>query len=780
MMNVIHPAKSCILKVWQQDDGIYLKQEESLIRICPQTETAIRISYTDQEEFCQEQGKEYKKPQKDLLWNWLDRQNETIVATERVSISVDKATGSVCYMNGAGTVLGKERTKESRMMEKFDIYETVENENLEVKEIVTADGVKRKISGGDKAFSRCAYRTRTYFDFAPEEIILGLGQNENGDWNFRNTTQYIHQANRKIGIPMLVSSKGYGILLSTQSAALFTENRADAYLQTEALGYLDYYFLGGFDMLQIIRDYRQITGKAAMLPKWAYGYIQSQERYESEEEILAIADEFQRRDIGVDCLVLDWMSWPDGQWGQKTFDSNRFPDPSGMIETLHKKGIHFMLSIWPNMSSITADYKEFAEKKLLFPGTEIYNAFKEEGRELYWKQVEKKLACHGIDGWWADSSEPITPEWEHTIEPEAGQAYSEYVHDTFAVMPPEKVNAFGMYHAQTIWEGQCDSFPEKRVVNLTRSGWAGSQRYGTIMWSGDIAASWECLKNQVCAGLQYAASGMLYWTLDIGAFFVKKGRQWYWNGEFDKGMEDPAYRELYIRWMEYAAFLPVFRAHGTDVRREPWALGKTGTTFYEAAEVCIKGRYRLLPYLYSQAAMACKNDGMLMRPLIFDFSEDKTVGSISDQYMLGDSLLVCPIVNPGGKRLVYLPTGGDWYDWNTSKFYTGGQWIEVEVPLEQIPVFVRAGSVIPTQEPGANTADMKDRDIILQIYPGCDGHGVLYEDAEDGYGYEKGDYCITDLFWKEKTQVISWKSLGNQQYRLGKLKYINMKGEHVK
>ena len=775
MMDVIHPAKSCILKVWQQDDGVYLKQEESLIRICPQTETAIRISYTDREEFCQEQGKEYEKPQKNLLWNWIDRQNETIVATERVSIRVDKATGSVRYLDGAGTVLGKERAKESRMLEKFEIYETVENENLEVKEIVTADGVKRKISGGDKVFSRYGYRTRTYFDFEPEEILLGLGQNENGDWNLRNTTQYIHQANRKIGIPMLISSRGYGILLSTQSASLFTENKAGAYLQTEADYYLDYYFLGGGDMFQVIRDFRRITGKAAMLPKWAYGYIQSQERYESEDEILAIADEFQRRDIGVDCLVLDWMSWPDGLWGQKSFDSSRFPDPSAMIETLHKKGIHFMLSIWPNMSSTTADYKEFAEKKLLFTGTEIYNAFKEEGRQLYWQQVEAKLACHGIDGWWADSSEPITPEWEHVIEPEAGQAYKEYVQDSFAVMPPEKANAYGMYHAKTIWDGQRHRYSQKRVVNLTRSGWAGSQRYGTIMWSGDIAASWDCLKNQVCAGLQYAASGMLYWTLDIGAFFVKKGRQWYWNGEFDKGMEDPASRELYIRWMEYAAFLPVFRAHGTDVRREPWALGEAGTPFYEAAAECIKGRYLLLPYLYSQVAMACKYDRMFMRPLVFEFPEDETVGSISDQYMLGDSLLICPIVNPGGKRLVYLPTGADWYDWNTSKFYAGGQWIETEMPLEQIPVFVRAGSVIPTQEPGANTADMKDKDIILRIYPGCDGHGVLYEDAGDGYDYEKGDYCITNLFWNEKDQKISWESSGNVQYRLGKLKYISMK-----
>ena len=774
MMDVIKPSESCILKVWQLDDGIYLKQEDRLLRICPQTESAIRVSYTDRESFSPEQGKEYENSfenVKYLKWKWEDRLHEIIIATQKAFVSVDKATGSVSYFNSHGTALGKERSEDSKMLEKFEIYETLENEKLEIKETVTADGVKKKITGGDKTFSRYAYRTRVYFSFDPDEVLLGLGQDERGVWNLRNTTMYIHQANRKIGIQMLLSSKGYGVLLSTQSAALFTENKKEAYVQTEADKYLDYYFLGGGDMFQIVRDFRKITGKATMLPKWAYGYIQSQERYENAEEILAVADEFGKRGLGVDCLVLDWMSWPDGQWGQKTFDPSRFPDPSAMIEKLHKKGIRFMLSIWPNMSGITPDYKEFAEKKLLLTGTEIYNAFEQDGRALYWNQVENHLACHGIDGWWADSSEPVTPEWEHGMEPEAGTAYQEYIRDTFAVMPPEKANAYGMYHSKTIWDGQRSCFPEKRVVNLTRSGWAGSQRYGTIMWSGDIAASWECLENQVKAGLQYVSCGMLNWTLDIGAFFVKKGRQWYWNGKFDRGMEDPAYRELYVRWMEYAVFLPVFRAHGTDVRREPWALGDGADLFYRAAAECIRQRYALLPYIYSQAARACWKDGMLMRPLLFDFPEDKKVAEISDQYMFGDCLMVCPIVAPGGKRSVYLPQGTKWYDWNTTKCYEGGQKIQVEMPLDQIPVFVRAGSVIPLQEPGANTDEMKNKEITLCVYSGRDGYFRMYEDAGDGYGYEDGDYCITDISWQEKDRKLTWKSSGNLQYRESKIGY---------
>ena len=247
MMDVIKPSESCILKVWQLDDGIYLKQEDRLLRICPQTESAIRVSYTDQESFSPEQGKEYENSfenVKYLKWKWEDRLHEIIIATQKAFVSVDKATGSVSYFNSHGTALGKERSEDSKMLEKFEIYETLENEKLEIKETVTADGVKKKITGGDKTFSRYAYRTRVYFSFDPDEVLLGLGQDERGVWNLRNTTMYIHQANRKIGIPMLISSKGYGVLLSTQSAALFTENKKEAYVQTEADKYLDYYFLG--------------------------------------------------------------------------------------------------------------------------------------------------------------------------------------------------------------------------------------------------------------------------------------------------------------------------------------------------------------------------------------------------------------------------------------------------------------------------------------------------------------------------------------------------------
>lgn len=454
-----------------------------------------------------------------------------------------------------------------------------------------------------------------------------------------------------------------------------------------------------------------------------------------------------------------------------------------MMEELHKRNVHFMLSIWPNMSENTKDYAEFKKKALLLPGTGIYNSFEKEARDLYWKQVQDHLFCHGIDAWWCDSSEPLTPEWEHRIEPEAGKLYAEYVEEASKIMPIQKINAFSLYHAKGLWEGQRSQTQDKRVVNLTRCGWAGSQKYGTILWSGDISASWNTLKNQVIAGLQFCASGLPYWTLDIGAFFVKHGRQWFWDGEYDQGNEDNAYRELYVRWFQYGAFLPIFRAHGSDVRREPWQFGSTGEPMYEALLSAMKLRYRLLPYIYSLAAGAYFEDGLMMRPLLFDFTKDKRTYEIKDQYMLGPFIMVCPILEPmyyekNGEEIfekthksrdVYLPEGTSWYDWYTGKCYTGGQTILAEATIDKIPLFVKAGAIIPTREPKLNVTQMRNTPIELCIYPGENATFNLYEDAGDNYDYEKGAYCTTQIVWDDKAGKTSWTTKGDLRFRQGEL-----------
>ncbi len=776
MMDVIHAKDRSISKVYEKNGAVFMESETGTLRVIPQKGGIVRVSFSCDGEFCEKQGEDFKDYSGSIEYTLVEDTGSYAkssecprIKTSEGEVRIDKATGAVAFYNASGELLLSERGKNPRELEEITLYRIVNADNAQIEDIVTADGVKKKVKAADREEYGTAYKTRTFFEFDDEEVLTGFGQGENGEWNLRNSTYYVHQGNRKIAMPMMVSSKNYGLLFSTESLIMFSENAGKAFVQTEADFYLDYYFLFGKDLFDVVKNYRRLTGKASMLPLWAYGYIQSKERYKSQAEILETADEFRKRNIGVDCLVLDWMSWEDGKWGQKSFDAKRFPDPKAMIKELHEKGIHFMLSIWPNMSEGTENNREFKERGLLLPGMSIYNAFSQEARDLYWSQVERALYSEGVDSWWCDSSEPITPEWEHSIEPADSDKYFEFKENAANIMPLEKANAFSKYHAQTIWDGQRKCTNAKRVVNLTRSGWAGSQKYGTILWSGDISASWDTLTEQVRAGLQVAASGVPYWTLDIGAFFVKNGVQWYWDGDYPNGI-DNEYKKLYVRWFEYAAFLPVFRAHGTDVEREPWAFGDSGDEYYEAICNTIRTRYRLIPYIYSIAAAAHFEDKPIMRPLMFDFHEDKKAISISDQFMVGDCLMVCPLVSDCDERRVYLPEGCGWYDFYTNQYYKGGQEIVYECKLDRIPVFVMEGSLIPVKEPLGSTDFMKNKNIEVLVYPGRDTIFKLYEDAGDGYGYEQGEYCVITLVWEDFEKKFSYSSEGDKRFK-SEIKY---------
>ena len=632
---------------------------------------------------------------------------------------------------------------------------------MQVEKIKTPDGTKEVVREAAKLQDGTLYHTRLFLEWQEQEALYGLGQNEEGITNLRGQTVYVHQANRKIAVPMLVSSLGYGILMDTYSPMIFQDTAFGSYLYTEADEEMDYYFMNGGSMEEVIREYRQLTGKASLLPKWAYGYIQSQERYETADEILRVAQEYRRREIGLDGIVLDWCSWEDNLWGQKTFDRARFENPAQMIEKLHELNVHFMISIWPNMDEKSDNYKEFREQGLLLPGSSIYNALTEQGRKLYWRQLEEGLFCHGVDAWWCDNSEPFTPEWNHVNQVEPSRMYEEYCATAAMHLPASLGNAYALYHAQAVYEGQRATGEEKRVVNLTRSGYTGQQRYGTILWSGDIAASWDTLRRQIAAGLSFCASGLPYWTVDIGAFFVKEGGLWYWKGDYEDTTKDMGYRELFVRWYQWACFLPVFRGHGTDCHRELWQFGEEGEPFYEALVQTNRLRYELMPYIYSLAGMVWLKDASMIKLLAFDFPEDSTAREIKDQYLFGSSLMVCPVTQPmyyakasrvleeaPKLRTVYLPEGTGWYDYWSHDYYEGGQWIDIEAPLERIPLFVKEGSVIPRTVPAQSTAEMTEM-LMLDIYAGADGEFVLYEDGGDGYEYEKGEYRSFTFIWKE-------------------------------
>lgn len=770
--------KRTITKVYRQENILYLESEAGFTRIIPQDTGILRISYAKNNTFSETQGEEAADPDTSCQWTWQEDDSKIRLSTGSIQAEIDRYTGSIRFLRSDGSLLLAERNYESKNVEEFDVFQTLLNENTEIEKIQTPDGIKQRIRQADRTWTGKRCHTRLYLTFEENERLYGLGQAEEGVWNLRHTTQYLHPANLKIPLPVLLSDKNWGILLSTQSPAVFNDTQYGSYLHTEADSYLDYYFIAAETPGEITAAIRKLTGRAALLPKWAFGYMQSKERYEDAQDLLAAAEEFRRRKIGLDTLILDWMSWPDGLWGQKSFDASRFPDPDDMIHKLHNMGIHFMISIWPTMDEKCDNYREFQEKGLLLATGGIYNAFSPEGRRLYWEQVKKGLFAHGVDAWWCDSSEPLTPEWSRDMKPEAGEMYREYVAAAADCMPPDKSAAYGLYHARALYEGQRSCTEARRVVNLARSGWMGSQKYGTILWSGDISASWETLRKQIVAGLQFCICGLPYWTLDIGAFFVKRGIPWFWDGGYDAGAEDAGYRELYVRWFQYGAFLPVFRSHGTDCPREPWQFGSCGDPFYEALCAAIRLRYRLLPYIYSTAGAVWKEDAMMMQPLFFEFPADTKAADVSDEFMLGPSLLVCPVTKPmrdpqtgapGNTRTVYLPAGSGWYDLKNGHRYEGGQYIQVSVQIDSIPVYVKEGSILPVTQPGENSGDMEGQDILLMVYAGKDASYTLYEDAGDGYGYEKGEYCLTNIRYDDAAGTVHWDTEGDTRFRKGSL-----------
>ena len=736
-----------ILHVAREGDALCMQTDMGEFRVEPKRADIFRVRFA-REALSLRLGVGILRDEPFAEWRFEERPDAIVLSTAKAALHIDRETSAIRYRDADGKLLLAE-TK--RALEPFTAYPPTAQGGESWEDIETPDGVKRVLARRSDAPAQTLCHTWLHFSFQQGEALYGLGQAEEGALNLRGTTQYLHQANRKIAVPMLLSSRGWGILSATGGPAIFQDTQYGSYLYTEADEEMDYYFLAGGGLDGVVSGYRFLTGKAVMPPRWALGYIQSQERYETQEELLRVAREYRARHIGLDCVVQDWYSWREGEWGQKSFDPERFGDMTATLRALHGMNVRFMLSIWPNMDANCPDHREFADKGLLLPESDLYDAFSPEARALYWQQADRSLFCHGIDAWWCDSSEPFTPEWTHPVKPDPSVMYREYVETAARHAPIQLGNAYALFHARTIFEGQRASGSEKRVVNLTRSAHTGQQRYGAILWSGDIAASWKTLRSQIAAGLNFCASGLPYWTLDIGAFFVKKGEMWYWQGEYEKGFADPRYCELFVRWYQLGAFLPVFRGHGTDIRRELWHACEGGAEYYEALLAANRLRYRLLPYLYSIAGAAWREDATLLRLLAFDFPQDARALEIADEFLLGPAILVCPVTEPaaGGvcSREVYLPSGADWIDFHTGERFSGGQSVTVEAPLCRIPLFVRAGSVLPIGPALESTADFRREDVELWVYPGADGSFDLYEDAGDGYGYERGEYAVTTVRW---------------------------------
>lgn len=773
-----------------ENNAYHIRLENGNIFITFINENIIRIVYSIEDILKDSSLIIEKTDYKPINVKYENNNNIISLKTNQLILSMDCQSGIFSYFNKEGKLISREPIN-AKSLEKITIYKSVIDEDIKLEQKVMVDGLRTNVVESEKVFDRIAYSAKLHFDFDKDEALYGLGSHEEGNLNLRGTKQELYQHNYKACVPVLVSTKGYGLLFDCMSFMEFEDGSNDSYMYCDVVNQLDYYFIYGENLDGVVKGYRYLTGKPPMLPKWAFGYMQSKERYFSSDELLEVALEFSKRNIPLDLLILDWKSWEGDLWGQKTFDKKRFPNPEKMINQLHKLNIKFMMSIWPNMFAGGENYVEMDKKGFLLSNRSTYNAFSDDARKLYWEHAEKGLFSKGVDAWWCDCTEPFEADWNGEKRKNSCERAQLNVSEAKKYIDPEQINAYSLYHSEGIYNGQRKNTSEKRVVNLTRSAYSGQQRFGSITWSGDISAKWDVLYKQIAAGLNFCATGCPYWTFDIGGFFVsKKPEMWFWNGDYNHGCYDLGYRELYTRWLQLGVFMPIFRSHGTDTPREPWRFGEAGTMYYDSIVKHIKLRYSLIPYIYSTAAEVYFKDYTMLRTMAFDFSEN-IVFDIKDQFLFGKNLMVCPVTKPmyhdiDSKQLrdikkirsVYLPKQNNWYDFNTNLYYEGGQELICNAPIDVIPVFVKEGSIIPMCEVAKSTNDIDPSLINLLVYTGADAFFTLYDDEGDNYNYENGEYSYIDLKWHNKdNKLIVCKRKGSFR---GMTKKIIFKASFIK
>ena len=612
---------------------------------------------------------------------------------------------------------------------------------------------------GNQTFS-----VRQAFLLDKDEAIYGLGQQQVDDLNQRNHKHFMRQRALYASVPIIQSTKGYGMFWDNYSPTTYTDNPQEMSFDSEVGECMDYYFMYGGNADGVIAQIRDLTGQAPMYPLWTFGFWQSRERYKSQQETMEVVDKYRELGIPLDGIIQDWQYWgPNSNWNSMNFDNPEFPDPQKMIDHVKKKNAKIMISIWASFGPDTNPYKDLEKIIALFNfktwpadgGVKVYDAYNEKARDIYWKHLNKGLFSKGIDAWWTDSTEPDhldVQERDFDIPTAMGTYRS-------------VVNAFPLMSNKGVYEHQRAVTSDKRVYLLTRCAFAGQQRYAANTWSGDVMCNWETFRKQIPTGLNFSLSGIPYWNTDIGGFF-----NWPYHG----GAENKAYHELYTRWFQYGTFLPMQRSHGSGVKKEIYNLGKKGDWVYDSEEKYINLRYALLPYLYSTGWQVTDNAGSFLRALFMDFNEDKKVHTISNQYMFGKAFLVTPVTrnmyvfsdkeqwkdpyedfSKTGTQDVYLPKGTKWFDFWTGEVLNGGQMVTKEVPIDIIPLYVRAGSIVPFGPKVQYSTEKKWNNLEIRIYPGADGEFVLYEDENDNYNYEKGVYSTIKFTWDDANRTLN-------------------------
>ena len=637
---------------------------------------------------------------------------------------------------------------------------------------------------------------RQTFTLDKDEAIYGLGTIQNGKMNRRGEKKRMEQSNLEDFQNVLQSIKGYGIYWENYSPTLFEDNANGMTFDAEVGDGVDYYFMYGKSADGVIAQMRYLSGDVPMFPMWTYGFWQSKERYKSAAETEGIVDQYRALNVPLDGIIQDWQYWGSNYlWNAMDFLAEDFANGKQMIQNVHKKNAHFMISIWASFGPMTQQFRELNEKGLLMPfetwpqsgishvwppimkypsGVKVYDAFHPEARAIYWKYL-KTLYDYGTDAWWMDSTDP------DFFNPKE----SDYAHKVYGGTWRSQRNAFPLETVRGIYQSQRKDYGQKRVFIMTRSSYAGQQHYGSNMWSGDVNSSWDMLRKQVPAGLSYSLTGNPNFNTDIGGFFCGS----YNTKGSGSAPRNPQFQELYVRWMQYGLFCPVFRSHGADAPREIWQFGKKGEPVYDAIEKQIRLRYRLIPYLYSTAWQVTSNNDSYMRPLFSDFAADKKVWNINDEFLFGRSILAAPIVKAqyteekiirtdamtgwdrqnvsdgsavGGidftatkSATKYLPKGATWYDFWTNQQYKGGQDVTLETTLDRVPMFVRAGSILPLGPEMQYVGEKAWDNLEMRVYPGANGSFTLYEDEGDNYNYEKGAYATITFQWNDSKKQLT-------------------------
>ena len=698
----------------QQADGALFEMQTGLLRVQICTDSIVHVVYSPNSSFPNE--KDYVVTKESWVasrFSYEATDKEVVLSTPKLKITVARADGSILFADAEGHKLYQEN---SRTMTPV-------------------------VVNGEKTYHSESWSNL----WGSYESFYGLGQHQAGVWNYMGEDVQISQDNTNIAVPMFLSSNGYGIFWDNPSRSRFDNRFPHAlYLSSEVADTVNYYFFYGPGFDKIIASYRELTGEAPMFGKWAYGFWQCKNRYQSQKELLDVARKYRELHIPIDNIVQDWFWWVKN--GDFTFN-DKYPDPKAMMDELHRENFHVMFSVWPFFYPGSRVYDEMDKRGFFIDrtkvsgfhpkGSALYDAFNPEARKYYWQLMDNALFKIGVDAWWLDTTEPETE----------GRETNVLVTNKVAIGSGARyANLFPLMTTTGVYQGQRSETDQKRVFILSRSAYAGSQRNAVTAWSGDVNADWEAFRRQIPAGLNFMLSGIPYWTTDIGGFILGHPN-------------DPAYRELFVRWFEYGTFCPIFRVHGT---REPsvnelWSYGD------QAQEILTKYdslRYRLLPYIYSLAWQVTHNGYTLMRPLVMDYREDDTARDIGNQFMFGPALMVTPVTDPGvDSQRVYLPAS-DWYNFWTGEELTGGRFTTVAAPLETLPLLVRAGSIVP-MGPFLEYSNQKPADPIeLRVYPGADGDFTLYEDDGLTYDYEKGAYATIPIHWDDAKGALT---LGERQ-----------------